>query len=219
MGILDRISESISETGQEIKRKADQSSAKGQISSELKRKEKELEALIYQIGLSMVSNEPDYCKEKCGELYDQLISTRESAKSLRDQLALSDMQRVCSGCGRVVKGAVKFCTFCGTKMPDIDMNAMPQYELPNNKTVIKNQSGELCRKCGAPLKVGAAFCVNCGTPVPVAASEPVYEAVQEASGDSLTGIEAIGAAVTVCQNCGAQLEPGDAFCTNCGKPL
>ena len=219
MGFLDRISESISETGQEIKRKADQSSAKGQMNNELKRKEKELEALVYQIGMTMVSNEPEICREKCGDLYKQLLETREASKTLRDQLALAELQRACPGCGRIVNGAVQFCTFCGSKMPEINLSAMGEYELPNNKTVIRNQSGELCAKCGSPLKVGAAFCVNCGTPV-APPTPPAHTTEPEAAAD-ITPIPEFADTppIVICQSCGAQIEPGDAFCTNCGTPV
>lgn len=211
MGFLDRISESIAETGQGLKNMADQSSAKGQMNSDLRKKEKELENLVYQIGFQMVSNEPDLCKEKCGDLYEQLLSTREAAKSLRDQLALTNLERPCPGCGRIVKGPVLFCTHCGNKMPEVNMDTSTDFSLPNKNPVVQNPSGETCSSCGAPLKEGAGFCVNCGTPVPGAQTQTDADALEQA-------VER-APVVGTCKNCGAELEADDAFCTSCGTPV
>ena len=200
MGFLDRISESISETGQDIKRKADQSSAKSQLNSELRKKEKELETLVYQVGYELVSNAPDVCRERCPEAYSRLLAAREEAKNLRNQLALTEVEIICPGCGRTVKGAAPFCTYCGSRLPEPQLNMNAEFAMPGADPVVKNTSGEVCSNCGAPLKAGAAFCVKCGTPVTQQASAPAPAA--EAS--------------AVCKNCGAELMPDDMFCTNCG---
>lgn len=202
MGFLDRITESISETGQDIKRKADQSSAKSQLNSELRKKEKELESLVYQIGYELVSNAPEVCRDRCPEAYGRLVEAREAAKNLRNQLALSEVEIVCPGCGRTVKGAAPFCTYCGSRLPEPNLNMNAEFAMPGVDPVVKNPSGEVCSNCGAPLKAGAAFCVKCGTPVAQKAAEPAP----------------VAAGPAVCKNCGAELMPEDMFCTNCGTP-
>lgn len=212
MGFLDKITDSIAETGQELKRMADQSSAKGQMNSDLKKREKDMEALVYQIGLQIVSNHPEVCEEHCPELYKSLLDTREAAKQLRNQLALSEVEIVCPGCGRTIKGVSKFCTFCGTTLPEPDLNPNADYSLPNNKQVVADPSAGTCAKCGAPLKPGAAFCVNCGEPI-----GSVQEEIQTAAAAEPVMEEA--AVVKTCANCGAELFEGDAFCTNCGTPV
>lgn len=164
MGFFDKLSESLSETGQGIKKMAYDSSAKSQLHSELKKKEKELEALVYQVGLVMVSNEPEICNQKCGDLYAQIVSAREAAKDIRNKLMLLDAEIVCPGCGKTIKGVTEFCANCGTKLPDPNMNMNASYDLPTRKAVV-NEAAGTCSNCGAPLKPGAAFCTNCGTPV------------------------------------------------------
>lgn len=164
MGFFDKLSESLSETGQGIKKMADDSSAKSQMNSELKKKEKELEALVYQVGLVMVSNEPEICSQKCGDLYAQIVSAREAAKDIRNRLMLLDAEIVCPGCGKTIKGVTEFCANCGTKLPDPNMDMNASYDLPTRKAVV-NEAAGTCSNCGAPLKPGAAFCTNCGTPV------------------------------------------------------
>lgn len=164
MGFFDKLSESLSETGQGIKKMADDTSAKSQMNSELKKKEKELEALVYQVGLVMVSNEPEICSQKCGDLYAQIVSAREAAKDIRNRLMLLDAEIVCPGCGKTIKGVTEFCANCGTKLPDPNMDMNASYDLPTRKAVV-NEAAGTCSNCGAPLKPGAAFCTNCGTPV------------------------------------------------------
>ena len=212
MGFLDKITDSIAETGQEIKRVAGQTSAKSQMHSDLKKREKDMEALVYQIGLQMVSNHPEICEEKYPDIYKNLIDTREAARLLRNQIALTEVEIMCPGCGRTIKGATKFCTYCGTTLPEPNLNPDAEYAIPNNKPLAAAPAAGTCTKCGAPLKPGAAFCVNCGEPLGAAPAEP-QPAVQAAP-------EPVAAAVTaVCPSCGAELYEGDAFCTNCGTPI
>ena len=165
MGFFDKLSESLSETGQGIKKMADDTSAKSQMNSELKKKEKELEALVYQVGLVMVSNEPEICSQKCGDLYAQIVNAREAAKDIRNRLMLLDAEIVCPGCGKTIKGVTEFCANCGTKLPEPNMDMNANYDLPTRKAVVNEQTAGTCSNCGAPLKPGAAFCTNCGTPV------------------------------------------------------
>ena len=165
MGFFDKLSESLSETGQGIKKMADDTSAKSQMNSELKKKEKELEALVYQVGLVMVSNEPEICSQKCGDLYAQIVNAREAAKNIRNRLMLLDAEIVCPGCGKTIKGVTEFCANCGTKLPEPNMDMNASYDLPTRKAVVNEQAAGTCSNCGAPLKPGAAFCTNCGTPV------------------------------------------------------
>lgn len=143
MGIFDKIGDSIVETGQEIRKMADQNS----LQNELRKTNKELESLVYQIGLELISNEPELCAQKCPESYSQLVDAREQARILRNQISLMNVMITCPGCGRMIKGATQFCVYCGSKLPDPGMEQA------------------VCAGCGAPLKQGASFCTNCGRPV------------------------------------------------------
>lgn len=159
MGFIDKIGESIVETGQEIRKMADQNS----LQSDLRKKNKELESIVYRIGLEMISNEPEICEKKCPESYAQLIAAREQARILRNQIALMDVVITCPGCGRNIKGASQFCIYCGSRLPDSGIDQSQEYEIPNN--IVNEHSQKTCSNCGAVLKKGASFCVNCGSPV------------------------------------------------------
>ena len=113
----------------------------------------------------MVSNEPEICSQKCGDLYAQIVNAREAAKDIRNRLMLLDAEIVCPGCGKTIKGVTEFCANCGTKLPEPNMDMNASYDLPTRKAVVNEQAAGTCSNCGAPLKPGAAFCTNCGTPV------------------------------------------------------
>lgn len=159
MGIFDKLGETFVETGQEIRKMADQNSLQG----ELRKINKDLESLVYQIGLEMISNEPELCSQKCPESYAHLKEAREQARILRNQIALMNVLITCPGCGKTIKGATQFCVYCGSRLPEPRIDQNQEYEIPNNN--ISNQGAALCQNCGAPLKPGAAFCVSCGSPV------------------------------------------------------
>ena len=159
MSIFDKIGDSIVEAGQGVRKMADQNSLQG----ELRKKNKELESIVYQIGLELVSNEPELVEQKCPERYAQLMAAREQAKELRNQIALMSAVVVCPGCGKEIKGASQFCVYCGSRLPDPGIDPSREYEIPGG--AMQSQTMMLCANCGAPLKPGAAFCTNCGTPV------------------------------------------------------
>ena len=160
--LLSKLGGSLAETGQELKRMADQATEKSQLQSELGRNEKELESHIYNVGLFMVSNEPDICKDKCPELYEQIVNARETSKMIRDKLALIDVEVVCPGCGKVSKGGAQFCINCGSKLPETNLDLNNDSDVQPVDVPEAPPAIDLCPKCGAKLKPDAIFCTNCG---------------------------------------------------------
>ena len=98
-----------------------------------------------------------------------------------------------------------------------------------------------CPVCGAEVVSGEAFCAACGAslaeppippgpvpeeePEPAAPVEPEPAPVTEPAAEVAPVSEAGAAAepaptpVPVCPACGAEVEPGDAFCSTCGFSL
>ncbi len=97
-----------------------------------------------------------------------------------------------------------------------------------------------CPACGAEVQPDEAFCPDCGAslakapipPAPVAEAEPVEEAPAppEAAPPAEPVVEELVAeeepvppppppAAPACPACGAEVEAGDAFCSNCGASL
>jgi predicted amidophosphoribosyltransferase len=96
-----------------------------------------------------------------------------------------------------------------------------------------------CPACGAEVSPDEAFCANCGAslaqppippePVPEVEPEPVVEEaapepvveepVAEPSVEAAPPPAPAPAEVRACPACGAEVEPGDAFCSACGFAL
>jgi len=116
---------------------------------------------------------------------------------------------LCTSCGNQVEESASFCTSCGKPMPAA---AHPSAAVSVARPV--------CSACGAQAEPGSVFCTECGTPLNTQAA-PVAEAAHDVATDApLEAKTAAPAALTnpFCTSCGARLEPGTAFCTNCGQP-
>ena len=117
---------------------------------------------------------------------------------------------VCTSCGNQVEESASFCTSCGKPMPAA---AHPSAAVTVARPV--------CSSCGAQADPGSVFCTGCGKrleaePVPVDEAAPAAAA-------AAAPLEAEPAAPTAspdpfCTSCGAKVEPGTHFCTNCGQP-
>ena len=92
-------------------------------------------------------------------------------------------------------------------------------QITNIKGVVK------CPNCGAEVPKDSAFCSSCGTPVPkqdVPAAEAVVVSAPEAAPVETPVEEAPAVEAPVekkCSSCGATLEDGALFCTNCGTKV
>lgn len=115
--------------------------------------EKEVEKLIYQIGLRYYANHKDECEEKCPDLIEQIDQLYQTMEANKQQIEQLSMVEVCPNCGKKLDPNAKFCVNCGTAI-----NREPAPATPN-------PSGKVCAACGTPLEDDAAFCTNCGTPV------------------------------------------------------
>ena len=92
-------------------------------------------------------------------------------------------------------------------------------QITNIKGVVK------CPNCGAEVPKDSAFCSSCGTPVPkqdVPAAEAEEVSAPEAAPVETPVEEAPAVEAPVekkCPSCGATLEDGALFCTNCGTKV
>jgi predicted amidophosphoribosyltransferase len=156
---------------------------------------------------------------------------------------------ICPACGAGNVPGEAFCDYCGSPLdapaPTVQEAAPPEAEAePEAAAVAEGKAPveDTCPACGAPVLPGEAFCPNCGAslaqppipPEPVAAEEeapalaavPEAEAVPEPEAELPAEAEPEAAAEagptapgTTCPACGAEVEPGDAFCSTCGYAL
>ncbi len=118
----------------------------------------------------------------------------------------------CPNCGNETAAGAIFCDQCGTQIP-ASGSAVPEAPpAPAGGSII-------CPACGAGNVPGEAFCDFCGSPL----DAPV-PAVVEAPMPAPAEVEVAADAVpdedqSICPACGAEVQPGEAFCANCGASL
>lgn len=123
--------------------------------------------------------------------------------------------KVCPQCGTQMEDDAVFCDNCGTKLPEAGVTPSP---------ASSPVAGDLtCPQCGASIVPGEAYCENCGAALASAPVEPVAPVAQPAAVYPSAGPPAAPpppvAAITTCPQCGANVNPGDVFCDNCGAAL
>ncbi len=128
---------------------------------------------------------------------------------------------VCPNCGNQAGAGAVFCDRCGTRLPASDAAPAGQGPSPAAASVI-------CTACGAGNVPGEAYCDFCGSPLdqPLptaeaeaeAASELAEVAPEEAPVPAESTIPPEGGPLT-CPVCGAAVQPGEAFCSDCGASL
>jgi hypothetical protein len=134
---------------------------------------------------------------------------------------------ICQNCGNQSGEGAVFCDQCGTRLPTPEATVVEQATPPAAASVI-------CSACGAGNVPGEAFCDFCGSPLeaplPTAIAAPEGEAdageaismeapePAEAVAPAESAIPAAGKSPT-CPACGAETQPDEAFCPDCGASL
>ncbi len=143
MGLLDQISDTLSQATQTINDKAGQMIDITKQNNRVKEAEKLLDDTYKQIGMLVYESKQDGSTPDLSELLltvDRLKSAIEDAQSSIRVLRGSG---VCSACGTEVPAGSYYCPKCGAK---------------------QTQEGK-CPNCGGVLSAGSNICPNCGMKV------------------------------------------------------
>lgn len=115
--------------------------------------------------------------------------------------------KFCTNCGSQIPDEDMFCTSCGARQQDTT-----QHEVP--PTVHDNETR--CPCCGTLIVGDDMFCTNCGTRLTPAVVEDVSSqqpnAIEDANNLSVVSGK-------VCPRCGSSVANDEVFCTNCGVRL
>ena len=122
---------------------------------------------------------------------------------------------VCPNCQSSQPDGAVFCDNCGAKLsaPQVTPGVLSGTAvMAPTPTVVAS----VCPQCGSQTNPNSPFCDNCGASLaggapPVASPRPVAQPPVAAAAPAAGGM--------TCTNCGAQLQPGSAFCDMCGAPV
>ena len=226
MGYFDAIGKKITQTGQGMVQKTKDTAEVLKLNGLISDEQKRITTLQTEIGkryyeLHADSYEPDF-EEAVTGIKDALAKIDAYSEQIKKLKGLVN----CPNCGNAVPHDSPFCNVCGSQI---------------NKQLSGNVSR--CPNCGLPLAPGASFCTNCGLKVqpaapvqpaqpvapvqpvqpvaPVAPVAPVQPAQPVAPVQPVQPVAPVEpdeplVSTTTCPNCGKQLAPGTAFCTECG---
>ena len=209
MGFLDNVKNSLTETSQDLTKKAKDTTEIFRLNNLNKSKEKEIEKIIYQIGLAFYSNKKDECTAMFPEFVAQVETLQKKIAENKETIERLSTEEVCPNCGKKLSPGAKFCIYCGASTEAENIPA--------------RTSGKRCPNCGSLVEEDAAFCTSCGTPISKeeenADAELNVEEVEEIPKDEENQIKGVEIQKKFCIKCGAEIEEGDAFCLNCGEPV
>lgn len=142
------------------------------------------------------------------EEFDDIKDIAAEIKNFRIELNEINGIYECSKCGARMAEASSFCAECGAR-------------IEKSKKILPEGMVE-CENCGHLLGEGVKFCICCGYKMikdeeEVAEEAAPAEEVVEAAVEEAAPAEEDN--VLKCKNCGAELEPEDKFCIQCGAAV
>jgi pSer/pThr/pTyr-binding forkhead associated (FHA) protein/uncharacterized OB-fold protein len=127
----------------------------------------------------------------------------------------------CPNCNSPIQPGAAFCDNCGASVTAVPAAPAGPIAAP------VAGGGVVCPNCHTAAMPGEAFCGNCGASLPQAGAAPAspppaapgYAPVPPAYPPALSSIPAPAGGALTCASCGVSLQPGSAFCDNCGAPV
>ena len=122
----------------------------------------------------------------------------------------------CKKCGQDNYLDMKFCTACGNKFEDDDVDVKSD----SNTNIV------YCQNCGSKNSTDNKFCENCGAPLDEEIEDTTEEEIVQENEESDTTKEDkeqevldISTDIIYCQSCGSKNSTDNKFCESCGASL
>lgn len=131
----------------------------------------------------------------------------------------------CPQCGTEAIPGALFCDNCGYDLSAVaPSQAAPPPAGPGpvpGGAPARDITPAPCPNCGSPAQPGAAFCDNCGASLqPAPAPPPASPApLQPPPATDIPPASPAPVGTGNCPSCGQVVQPGAAFCDNCGAKL
>lgn len=116
MNFFDKVKESIIESSQDVSKKAKDTTETMKLQSENREKGKEIEKLLYQIGMQYFASSPEECEKLFPELTGKIKEAQSVIEKNNQVIESINNVPVCSNCGKPLATGAMFCVYCGTKV-------------------------------------------------------------------------------------------------------
>lgn len=205
MAFFDDLGKKISQAGQTAVQKTKEMTDIARINGAISDEEKKVNNNYFQIGkLYVAMHTTDYENDFAG----MIAAIKESEIKIRDyRQQIQDIKGVvrCEKCGAEVASNVAFCSSCGTPMP-------------KQASAVLDENAVKCTGCGAMVSKNMRFCTSCGKPMADILQGEVANTAATAKTEEKSE-HVFEVQINKCPNCGVDVEPGLAFCTECGTKL
>ena len=116
MRFFDKVKESIIESTQDVSKKVKDTTETMKLQNENKEKGKEIEKMIFQIGMQYFASFPEECEKLFPEITGKIKEAQAIIEKNNQMIENINNVPICSSCGKPLATGAIFCVYCGSKI-------------------------------------------------------------------------------------------------------